>query len=205
MKPRLLIATRNRGKLAEFERLLGDLFELHSIDGVPDAPHVVEDRDTFEGNACKKARELAQASGIPTLADDSGLEIDALDGAPGVYSARYAGEPCDDNANNQKVLDQLSNFTNEKRSAKFRCVLAFADVHTQMIHTETGALEGKISFRARGKNGFGYDPIFIPHGETRTLGEMSAEEKDEQSHRGRASSKMREFLIQRYRARTHVR
>lgn len=195
---RLLVATRNRGKIRELRRLFAGLpVELVGLDAFEDAPEVVEDRDDFEGNAKKKAHELARFTGLPTLADDSGIEIDALGGAPGVGSARYAGEPCDDEANNDRLLRELEDVADEERTGRFRCALAFVDPEGPLgdrAHVEHGAIEGTILRERRGEGGFGYDPLFLPLGGARTTAEMPAEEKNRISHRAEASRKMCEFL-----------
>ncbi len=195
---KLLVATRNVGKIRELEQLFADLpVELVGLDAFEDVPEVVEDRDDFEGNAEKKARELARFAGLPTIADDSGIEVDALGCAPGVFSARYAGEPRDDEANNDRVLSELEHVPDEERTARFRCALAFVDPEGPLgerAHIERGVIEGTILRERRGEGGFGYDPLFLPIGETRTTAEMPAEEKNAISHRADASRKMCEFL-----------
>jgi XTP/dITP diphosphohydrolase len=196
---KLLVATRNRGKLAELERLLGGLdLELCTLDDVGDTHEVVEDGATFEANAIKKAREHAERNQLPTLADDSGLEVDALDGAPGVISARYAGvdgsAAVRDPANNQKLLAALEAVYHPHRSARFRCVLALVTPSGQ-IRTARGAVEGQIIRTPRGTMGFGYDPLFIPVGETRTMAELPAGVKNRISHRARAALEMRPLLV----------
>ena len=181
---KLLIATRNAHKLKEIRAIL-ELpgVEIIGAEAFPDLPDVVEDKDTFEGNAAKKAVELAAASRLLTLADDSGLEVDALDGAPGVYSARYAGEPSNDAANNRKLLAALDGVTN--RTARFRCAIALAtpDGRSQTVD---GRCEGRIGFEPRGSAGFGYDPLFIPNGYDQSFGELAADLKHSISHRGAA-------------------
>ncbi len=199
MRMRLLVATRNAGKVREFQRLLSGLdgVELLAMSDYEHVPEVVEDADTFEGNAVKKACEVAKAVGLPTLADDSGLVVDALGGAPGVLSARYGGEHGDDEANNRKLLGELAEVPDEQRTTRFACALAFADPDGALgarAHVEHGAIEGRILRERRGEGGFGYDPLFVPIGETRTTAEMPADEKNAISHRAEASRKMREFL-----------
>jgi len=193
---RLLVATRNRGKVVELQRLLADLpgVELVGLDAFEDVPDVVEDADGFEGNAVKKACEYAKATGLPTLADDSGLVVDALDGAPGIHSARYAGTHGDDAANNAKVLRELEGIPHDERTGRFVCALAFADARGELVRVEHGAIEGHILTEERGDGGFGYDPMFLPVGETRTTAEMPADEKNAISHRAVASKKMCDFL-----------
>lgn len=181
----MLVATRNRKKLAEILAIL-DLpeMELLSIDDFSgDLPEVEEDGDTFAANAIKKAVTLARCSNLLTLADDSGLEVDALDGAPGVYSARYAGEPCNDAANNHKLLEVLAGVDN--RRARFRCVIALAlpDGRTATVE---GFCEGCIAPGPSGSGGFGYDPLFIPEGYTHTFAELGGDVKHRISHRGAA-------------------
>ena len=192
---KLLVATRNAGKIRELARLFEALdVELVGLERF-DVPEVVEDRDTFEGNAIKKARELALATGLPTLADDSGIEVDALGGAPGVYSARYAGEHGDDDANNAKLLDAMKGVSD--RGARFRCALAFADPRGPLgerVHVEHGVVEGSITGELRGDGGFGYDPLFLLRGDTRTTAELGADEKNAISHRAEAARKMSAFL-----------
>lgn len=184
---RLLIATRNAHKLAEIRTIL-DLpdVEIVGADEIAGLPEVEEDAETFEGNALKKARTLRDASGLWTLADDSGLEVDALNGAPGVYSARYAGEPTDSAANNRKLLAALAGRTD--RTARFRCVIALAAPDGREW-TVDGRCEGRIALAPSGAEGFGYDPLFVPEGHTISFAEMSSAEKNAISHRGRALAK----------------
>ncbi|MBT3193683.1 MAG: XTP/dITP diphosphatase [Verrucomicrobia bacterium] len=182
----LLIATRNAHKLEEIQAILQlPGIEIVGADAVPGLPDVVEDGDTFEANAIKKAVELAAVSGMLTLADDSGLEVDALDKAPGVYSARYAGEPCDDAANNRKLLSALEGVT--ERTARFRCAIALATPEGQ-TETVDGRCEGHIELAPRGDCGFGYDPLFVPNGFEQTFAELDADAKHSISHRGAALS-----------------
>ena len=181
---RLLIATRNHHKLREIKSIL-DLpgVEIVGVDSIPGLPEVEEDGATFEENARKKAVTIAAASGLLTMADDSGLEVDALGGAPGVYSARYAGEECDDSANNSKLLRELDGV--EDRSARFRCVIALAYPDGRCMSVD-GCCEGRIATEPRGENGFGYDPLFIPEGGDRSFAEIGDMEKSRISHRARA-------------------
>ena len=199
---RVLVATRNAGKVREFQRLLGPLtrygVELVGMDRFPDAPDVVEDADSFEGNARKKALETARSVGLPTLADDSGLVVDALGGAPGILSARFAGAHGDDAANNAKLLTELRGVHDEGRTARFVCALAFADPSGALgdeVQVERGELEGRLLRSARGAGGFGYDPLFVPVGEARTTAEMPADEKNAISHRAVATAKLLPFLL----------
>ena len=185
----LVIATRNKGKVAEFERILKfdgahqDAITVKSVAEF-DLADVEETGDSFEANALLKALTVARATGLPALADDSGLAVDALGGAPGIYSARYSGVHGDDAANIEKLLLELSD-TDLERSAKFVAVIAIAKPDGSNIMAR-GELLGSISTSKRGINGFGYDPIFIPAGSSRTLGEYQPEEKDAISHRARA-------------------
>jgi XTP/dITP diphosphohydrolase len=182
---RLVIATRNRHKLDEIKAILDQptLHLLSSFD-FPDVPDVEETGNTFEENAALKARALAAATGLWAMGDDSGLEVDALGGAPGVYSARYAGLPAVDYAaNNRKLLAALAGHTN--RRARFRTVLALAAPDGRLFTVE-GTCPGVIADAPRGDGGFGYDPLFIPDGASVAFAEMPAAEKNRISHRGRA-------------------
>lgn len=180
----LVIATRNRHKLGEIRAIFRapELEFLSALD-FPQIPDMVEDGATFEANAVKKAVTLARATGRWALADDSGLEVDALGGAPGVYSARYAGEPADYTANNVKLLHELAGRTD--RQARFRCVLALSDPAGN-ARTLEGRCEGRIIAEERGRMGFGYDPLFVPDGCETTFAEMDAARKNLISHRARA-------------------
>jgi XTP/dITP diphosphohydrolase len=182
---KLLIATRNRHKLDEIRAILGAGvgLELVGADEIPGLPEVVEDGDTFAANAARKASALARASGLWSLADDSGLEVDALGGAPGVISARYAGEPADPAANNRKLLRALDGVAD--RRARFRCAIALAEPGGA-VRTVEGRCEGSIAHAPRGAGGFGYDPLFVPEGGRETFAEMDPARKNAISHRGRA-------------------
>ena len=213
----LLIATRNAHKVGEIRAILGAQFQFLTLNDFPAAPKVIEDADTFAGNAAKKAVELARwlAAGISNfkfqisdsafvLADDSGLEVDALNGAPGVHSARFAAMDSaksgntPDADNNAKLLRLLQNVPPEKRAARFRCVIALAEITPQSaIRTPQlfdGACEGRIIFEPRGKNGFGYDPLFVPTGFEQTFAELGDDVKNKFSHRARALEKLKRFL-----------
>lgn len=191
----LTVATKNQGKAAEFRELLGEAWEVRTLLDTPSAPDVVEDGNTFEENARKKAVEISQLVEGWVLADDSGLEVDALDGAPGVYSARYAGEAKDDEANNQKVIEQLAARPDAARTARFRCVLALA--RGGVVHAVfDGVVEGRILESPRGERGFGYDPLFLPDGFNLTTAEMTSEQKHAISHRGRAARQAAAWLAQ---------
>ena len=187
---KILIASRNAHKIQEIR----EIFALPGVEWVstaafPDLHDVVEDGATFEANAIKKAVELARATGLWALADDSGLEVAALGNAPGVYSARYAGEPCNHARNNAKLLRELSGKAD--RSARFRCVAALSDPSGR-VETVSGACPGRIIDRLRGAQGFGYDPLFVPDGHGQTFAEMDSEQKNRLSHRGRAMTLAKE-------------
>ncbi len=203
---RLLLATRARHKARELQELL-DLpgITLLTPDDVGIDGEPVEDGDTFADNALIKVRYYAERSGLPTLADDSGLEVDALDGRPGVYTRRYAGPDATDVQNNARLLEELAGVPAERRTARYHCVLAFLDPSADGILSGTagepvlrhGTFEGRIATHARGDGGFGYDPIFEPASEApggRTVGQMRADEKHALSHRGKAARAMAEYL-----------
>ncbi|MEW6533532.1 MAG: XTP/dITP diphosphatase [Thermodesulfobacteriota bacterium] len=191
---RILIATRNQGKVREIRDLVADLpVTFLSLDDVPDVPEVVEDADTFEGNALKKATILAQATGIPALADDSGLCVDALGGRPGVHSARYAGEGASDADRIAKLLNEMRDVPEQQRSARFVCALALAwpDGKSKMF---TGMCEGHITREPRGVGGFGFDPVFYFPEAGCTFAEMNRQDKNQVSHRGKALRQLAEYL-----------
>lgn len=195
---RLLVATRNHHKLEEIRQIFAlpglELVAADEVSGLPE--DVVEDADTFEGNALKKARELCGASGMWTMADDSGLEVAALNNAPGVFSARYAGEPCSYPANNAKLLRELGGV--EDRRARFRCVIALCAPDGREWTVE-GRCPGRIIGETRGSNGFGYDPLFVPDGHEQTFAELDGATKNSLSHRGhalrRAAAEWRALLV----------
>lgn len=193
----VLIASNNAHKATEIAEALDfPDWEFKTLKQVGVSSDPAEDAETFLGNARIKAHAAQQASGgMPVLADDSGLEVDALDGAPGVHSARYAGEPCDDAANNAKLLDALSDVADEARTARFVCQLVFLDEDGNEVDAR-GTVEGRIAHEAHGENGFGYDPLFLPEvfGFERSLGEAKPEEKNAVSHRGNALRELRAKL-----------
>lgn len=193
----VLIASNNAHKVTEIAEALDfPGWEFKTLKQVGVSSDLAEDAETFLGNARIKAHAAQQASGgMPVLADDSGLEVDALDGAPGVHSARYAGEPCDDAANNAKLLDALSDVADEARTARFVCQLVFLDESGNEVDAR-GTVEGRIAHEAHGENGFGYDPLFLPEvfGFERSLGEAKPEEKNAVSHRGNALRELRAKL-----------
>jgi XTP/dITP diphosphohydrolase len=203
-RPRLLVATRSTHKLAELRQLLAlPRAELVTLDDVGIDEDVEETGSTFEANARLKARFAARASGLPSLADDSGIEVDALGGRPGVRTRRYAGEDATDAQNNAKLLGELDGLPPERRAARYVCVLALAlpgragPRGGQPVISVRGTCRGRIAATAKGNGGFGYDPIFEPASEPpggRTLGEWSQEEKNRISHRGAAARRMTPIL-----------
>ena len=181
---RLLLATRNAGKLVELQRMLA-AFEVVGLADVPEFPDAPETGATFAENALAKARDAAAATGLVSVADDSGLAVDALNGMPGVLSARWSGRHGDDRANLDLLLGQLTDVPDERRGAAFVCAAALVvpGGPETVVH---GEWRGRIVRAPRGSNGFGYDPVFVPEGEERTSAELSAAEKDAASHRARA-------------------
>jgi XTP/dITP diphosphohydrolase len=185
----LLVATRNRHKLKEIEAILAELnFDIRASADIPGLAEVKEDADTVRDNAIKKAVETAKASKLLTLADDTGLEVDALNGEPGVHSARFAGEEATYFENTKKLLSMLHGVPFEKRTARFRCVVAIADANG-IVDTVEGICNGAILEEERGGGGFGYDPVFIPDGQVKSFGELSPDVKNRISHRAKALQK----------------
>ncbi len=186
---RLLLATRNKGKIEEFHRILETIapgeIDLVGLDQFPDTSDVEETGKTFQENALLKARQMCEATGLPAIADDSGLCVDALGGDPGIFSARWAGRHGDDEANLNKVLEQLRDVKGSERSAYFICVAALV-LPDGTSHCEEGRFYGTLLDHPVGDNGFGYDPIFQPEGLLISSAQMSAAEKDSMSHRGKA-------------------
>lgn len=193
----LLLGTRNPGKIYEIKLILRDLpLTFSSLNDFPDVPIAVEDADTYTGNAIKKARFYAAATGLPALADDSGLEVEALGGAPGVISHRYAGDNADDADRRKFLLAKLGEAGIDNRRARFVCAIAIATVAGEVINLSEGICEGTITFEPRGNGGFGYDPLFIPDGYNETFAELSDDVKNQISHRARALMKVCDFLTQ---------
>jgi XTP/dITP diphosphohydrolase len=195
----MVVATNNAGKLREFREMFADLpVDLMAMsEVVPELAAVVEDGSTFEQNAVKKAQTVADAALMLTLADDSGLEVDALHGEPGVRSARYAGERATDAENNAALLRAMEELPAESRAARFRCVLCLVDPWApggQSLITREGRCEGSIARSPRGAGGFGYDPLFVVSGGDRTLAEFTDQEKNGISHRGNACRALRPVL-----------
>ncbi len=191
----LVLATRNRHKVEELSAMLSELpVQILSFHDFSDMPDVVEDGATLMENAIKKASEVASFTGLPALADDTGLEVDALDGAPGVRSARFAGEPSNWEANNHKLLADLNGIEGPARAAAFRCVVALATCGDEEVRTVEGVTHGVILEAARGQGGFGYDPLFLPDGHNLTYAEMRSDEKNAVSHRGKAIKNARALI-----------
>ncbi|MEZ4850600.1 MAG: non-canonical purine NTP diphosphatase [Bacteroidia bacterium] len=192
MKPKILFGTNNQNKLQEIRQILDEKYEVLSLKDLGKQMDVEETETTLEGNAILKATTYYHHTGIPCFADDTGLEVEALNGAPGVYSARYAGENCsyDDNVN--KMLREMTG--KENRKAQFRTVIAFYDGSQTL--TFDGIVNGQIIQERRGTNGFGYDPIFLPEEYQETFAELSSEVKNSISHRGKAVRKFAEFILQ---------
>lgn len=198
---KIVLATRNKHKVEEIKQIIKiyldeklysnlEILSVSDFDGVPE---IEEDGKTFEENALKKAREVYKFTGLPSISDDSGIEVDFLNGEPGVFSARYAGESATDEENNRKLLKLLDGVPVERRTARFRCVIAYVDGEVEK--TFEGVVEGKIAFQPRGTGGFGYDPLFIPNGFDLTYAEMPRDLKNKISHRSKAVKKFVEFLI----------
>lgn len=182
----LFLATRNAGKLAEMRRLLEDAgVAVVGLVDRPELPEVVEDGSTFAENARKKAETIAALTAMPCLADDSGLVVPALDGRPGVHSARFAGPRAQDADNNRKLLEELAAVPADRRQAAFVCVMALSRPDEPTLFFE-GRVEGRILSSPRGQGGFGYDPLFLVHGQERTMAELPLEVKNRISHRGQA-------------------
>ena len=190
----IVLATRNRRKAEELKRMTSNMpLFVMTLDDFPGCPETEEDGETFEANAVKKATAVARYTGKPALADDSGLEVFALGGAPGIFSARYAGEGATDSKNTEKLLQEMRSMEGSDRRARFVCciALAFSDGAVQTFY---GYVEGAIGREPHGANGFGYDPIFYPTGSDRTFAEMDESEKDAISHRGRALKSLYSYL-----------
>lgn len=198
----ILIATRNKKKIEEIKRIIEsevikDLsrpkLRILTLNDFPECPEVIEDEKSFEANAIKKAISVARYTGMTALADDSGLEVYALQGSPGILSSRYAGEGADDRKNLEKLLYEMYSLNNDKRKARFTCYVALASPEG-IINTFFGSVEGRIGKEPKGSGGFGYDPVFYPEGYTRTFAEMNDAEKDAISHRGMALRKLYQYI-----------
>jgi XTP/dITP diphosphohydrolase len=198
----IVLATRNKKKIEEIKRIVkGMPFAILTLDDFPDCPEVEEDGDTFEANAMKKALAVSKYTGKIAVADDSGLEVYVLNGAPGVLSARYAGAGTDDRRNIEKLLQDMRPFGTEKREARFVCCIALA-LPDGTIRTFYGYVEGKIGTGPKGTNGFGYDPVFYPEGHSSTFAEMDDHEKDALSHRSKALSELQRYLREKIKSET---
>jgi XTP/dITP diphosphohydrolase len=194
---KVVVATRNRHKVKEIGVLLveaGLAIEAVTIDEIAPDAELVENEATFDGNALAKARQASIACGLPAIADDSGIESDALGGAPGVRSARWAGEPCDDARNNEKMLREMAGVPAEKRTARYRCAAAYVDVAAGAEIVRAGACEGALLTAPRGSGGFGYDPLFLIPSLGRTMAEINLAEKNKLSHRAAAFRSLAEAL-----------
>lgn len=190
----LVLASGNKGKLAEFQRLLDGLdVQIHSMKDYPEIGEIVEDGSTFAENALIKAKAVCKATGKPAMADDSGLAVDALNGAPGIYSARFAGEQRSDADNNAKVLRLMETVADADRTARFFCVIAIV-LPDGREYTVEGTCEGIILHALRGEGGFGYDPLFYVESMNKTFAELTMEEKNRISHRGHANRKAVEII-----------
>lgn len=193
--PELLIATKNGNKIKELKKILADLpVQLRSLNEFPGMIEPKETGATYTENSCLKARFYALQTGLRAVADDSGLEVEILKGAPGVYSARYAGENASSTERIEKLLKELSETKDKNRRARFVCAMAIANESGEIEFTAEGVCDGIIAQATSGKSGFGYDPIFIPDGFSATFGELSGEVKQQISHRARASSKIIQYL-----------
>ncbi len=196
---KIVLATANTHKVIEFQRILNELLpdlELVAASQFPGVPEVEETGSTFAENALIKARAINEFTNLPALADDSGLVVEALNGAPGIFSARYAGINADDKANVVKLLNEIKELDKSLLGAKFECAIALVDKSEDLELVVDGQMPGQVIKEVRGENGFGYDPIFVPQGLTKTSSELSDSEKDKISHRGIALRKMSQILKQ---------
>lgn len=191
---KLVFATNNKHKLQEVRDIVGDRVEVLSLADIDCHDDIPETADTLQGNALIKARHIYEKYGLDCFADDTGLEVEAIDGAPGVYSARYAGEECDSEANMRKLLENLTGKTN--RNAQFRTVIALIINGEEMLFN--GIVKGTIATEKKGDSGFGYDPVFVPEGYSESFAQMSGEMKNSMSHRFRATRKLADFLKENY-------
>ncbi len=192
----IVVASKNQGKVAEFEKAFSQLpVKILSLKDFGDIPEAVEDGATFAENARKKAQHYLQYTKKPCLADDSGLEVDALGGAPGVFSARYAGEEANDAANNAKLLQQMADVESERRTGRFRCVLALTFPDGRILEAD-GVVEGRLLMAEKGDGGFGYDPLFFLPELAKTFAELTLSEKNAISHRGQAIAVMAAQLVE---------
>ncbi len=196
---KIVLATANTHKVIEFQRILNELLpdlELVAASQFPGVPEVEETGSSFAENALIKARAINEFTNLPALADDSGLVVEALNGAPGIFSARYAGLPANDKANVVKLLNEIKELDQSLLVAKFECAIALVDKSEDLELVVDGQMPGQVIKEVRGENGFGYDPIFVPQGLTKTSSELTDSEKDKISHRGIALRKMSQILKQ---------
>jgi XTP/dITP diphosphohydrolase len=194
IRPEVIVATQNRGKVREIKKVMKGLgFRILSLNDFSRVPQIKEDGKNFLENALKKARFYSRYFGRLTLADDSGLEVDVLRGRPGVYSARYAGEGASTQENNRKLLKEMEAIPLSKRGARFKCVLAVVSPEGEEVVVE-GSCRGRIGFKEVGKKGFGYDPLFVLPSYGKTMAQLSVEEKNRISHRGKALRKLRKLI-----------
>ena len=193
----IVLATKNRKKIKEIKKIysvMGTVSKIYTLDDFPVMKDVIEDGQTFEENAIKKAVFVAREVNMTAIADDSGLEVNALNGEPGIYSARYAGEGADDRMNVEKLLIELKDIPEDKRGAQFVCCIALASL--KETKTFMGYVKGRIGTSPKGKSGFGYDPLFYPDGHDRTFAEMYDDEKNAISHRAMALRQLQEYLLE---------
>jgi XTP/dITP diphosphohydrolase len=193
----IVLATKNRKKIEEIKKIysvMGTVSKIYTLDDFPVMKDVIEDGQTFEENAIKKAVFVARELNMTAIADDSGLEVNALNGEPGIYSARYAGEDADDRLNVEKLLIELKDIPEDKRGAQFVCCIALASL--KETKTFMGYVKGRIGTSPKGNNGFGYDPLFYPDGHDRTFAEMDDNEKNAISHRAMALRQLQEYLLE---------
>lgn len=190
---KIFVASKNKGKISEIKEFLLPLgYEVFSLLDTPGIPEIEESGSTFEENALIKAKAVYHAVKISVLADDSGLEVDLLEGRPGVYSARFSGKKATDADNNTKLIQELGDSEFEKRTARFKCIIVLFDGLNE--RSFEGVCEGNIAFSPEGESGFGYDPLFVPKGYSSTFAELGSEEKNRISHRGKALESLRKFL-----------
>ncbi len=191
----IIVATKNRGKVREIRKALKGLgLKIYSLNDFSDVPEIEEDGESFTENALKKARFYSKHFGKLTIADDSGLEVDALEGLPGIYSARYSGEGASDRENNQKLLREMEAIRISKRGARFKCVMAMV-FHDGREAVAEGSCRGRIGFREMGKKGFGYDPLFLLPQYGKTMAQLTLKEKNRVSHRGKALKKLKKIIV----------
>jgi XTP/dITP diphosphohydrolase len=190
----LIVATKNKGKIREIREALKGLdLRIYALSDFPDVPEMIEDGKSFTENALKKARFYSKVFGKFTLADDSGLEVDSLNGLPGIYSARYSGEGALSKENNRKLLKEMEEIPFSRRGARFKCIMALVSPDGEEAMTE-GSCKGRIGMREKGRRGFGYDPLFILPKYGKTMAELSLKEKNKISHRGKALRKIRKII-----------